>query len=405
MRSRSPISGDEVFEASRNGPPRFGTVPALLICLFIVWLNGCGHPDLDSDDPVERRDAMDHLVFVLEDQQKLAEVALDDRDGEFATRAAAFMTDQALLQKVAVGSAWYGARSAAFLRLESPSTLALLLCRDRAKAVPFVVRQTDEAFLREVSAICDRGYSNYSATWDEKGAVTYRDFFEQRMTQEWRNCGIIAALELSLDDPVIRDRLGGLELAVDRSERREAYVMSDSYGYRARAGAVIGETITLRIQRAASGSPSAAPLCRRSFTTDFPPSKTASDNEEFVAAELSSVAVLSELLRRAEFTSEDLRTVATGGTVSDLRASAVSLLDDQALLATIARQDPSPQVRFMAVTRLQTQEILYQIAMNRHEKYGVRLLAASRVTDDAFSRKLARRSTDSAIRELNARDR
>jgi hypothetical protein len=126
---------------------RFAILFVLLICL-----SGCGTPNADSDDPKERYAAVDRLML-SEDENQLAEIALDNRDQEAANHASVYVKNQILLEKLAVGSVWGSVRGIAFRDLKSPGRLAQILHSEPAKAIPFIESQTDRAFISEVSKI------------------------------------------------------------------------------------------------------------------------------------------------------------------------------------------------------------------------------------------------------------
>jgi hypothetical protein len=380
-----------------RGPLRSLVAVALVltICLF-----GCSAPDVDSDDRSEQRTALDRLLHAEHvDERMLADIALDHRNDDIAVQAALRIEDPALLETLAVGSAWFGVRYVAGTQLKSPGHLALLLRQEPDKAMPFVASQSDRGLLLTVNQISERGFNAWSVAYDANDRSVLLDDFGARARQEWRNCGVVAALKLSLDDPTVRKRLGDVTLTVLGSPTSKTYRLFNRYtGDIRSAGEVLGETVTVRIDADPSMTRPASPLVERTFTTDFPSSKSAEETAEFRAADMSATAVLAALLRRDEFAAEDIRVIATLSEVSELRASAVSLIDDQGLLATIAQQDPAPNVRFAAIEKLQVQELLYQIAMNLDEKLRIRYRASTRVTDPLLSKKLMANSTNDFIR-------
>jgi hypothetical protein len=342
---------------------RFAMQPMLLICL-----SGCGTPSPDSDDPKERYAAVDRFM-VLEDENQLAEIALDNRDNEAANHASVYVKNQILLEKLSVGSVWASVRGIALRDLKSPSRLAQILNSEPAKAIPFVESQTDKAFLYEVSKISERGFND---TIDDVNIT-------------WFNCGIIASLKLSLYDPTIRGRLGELKLVVKCAETHEDYIKWGQEGFLGSAGTSTGEKVTVRIDNTSTGTQQASPLVEQTFNTEFP---MISSVPLFRGAELSVKPIFSELLQRIEFTQNDLQNIAMNSKISDLRACALFSISDQNLLADIAHNDPAPQVRLAAVERLETQKTLYQIAMNRQEKLRIRITASQRVTDVVLKKKL-----------------
>jgi hypothetical protein len=355
---------------------RFGEKPFIfsffrfaILYVMLICLSGCGTPSADSDDSKERYAAVDRLML-LEDEDQLAEIALDNRDQEAANHASVYVKNQILLEKLAVGSVWGSVRGIAFRNLNSPGRLAQILHSEPAKAIPFIESQTDRAFISEVSKISERGFN---------GSIDSDNFV-------WFNCGIVASLKLSLYDPTIQSRLGELKLVVKCVESKQDYMRWGQEGYLGSAGTSTGEKVTVRIDSASSGTLQAGPLVEQTFKTDFPMNYV----PLFRGAELSAKSILSELLHRSEFTQNDLQNIAINSKVSDLRACAVFSISDQNLLDKIAHNDPAPQVRLAAVDRLETQKTLYQIAINQHEKLRIRLSASQRVTDVALKKKLAK---------------
>jgi hypothetical protein len=80
-----------------------------------------------------------------------------------------------------------------------------------------------------------------------------------------------------------------------------------------------------------------------------------------------------------------------------VRAQAVALLDDQAVLATIAREDLSERVRAVAVGRLNGQEVLAGFAQGSS---ALAIIAMQRLTDRAAILRLATNAELARVREL-----
>jgi hypothetical protein len=194
--------------------------------------------------------------------------------------------------------------------------------------------------------------------------------------------------------------LGDLRLTIKRLGTQQGYSLYQKGLYLGSAGTIEGEQVTLLIERAAPSMHEAGALVKRTFNTGFPEGNTYLNQKPilFQGAELSTEPILSELLHRHEFTSGDLLIIATTGAIADLRACAVFSINDEDSLTKIAKNDPAPQVRLAAVKRLQKQETLFEIAMNKQEKLRTRIVATLRVTNAALKKKLAERTSEPSIR-------
>jgi len=86
----------------------------------------------------------------------------------------------------------------------------------------------------------------------------------------------------------------------------------------------------------------------------------------------------------------------------DVRGMAVSRLNDQAVLTEVAQKDKAPEVRQWAVRKLNDHAVLMEIAKNDGSGW-VRLAATEKLNDQALLTEIAKNDKDAEIRKTAAR--
>lgn len=129
------------ISAARNG--------LVLLLLVLAAAMGCGGPSLDSTDPFERMKA----VRMISDQNVLARVALEDKDGSVRVEAAKRLTSQETIAKVALEDRSAFTRSAVIELITDQRVLAKIAMEDRSRLVfeAAVKRLEDQDALSEVA--------------------------------------------------------------------------------------------------------------------------------------------------------------------------------------------------------------------------------------------------------------
>lgn len=381
-----------VFAACEKQPKKSSNLPTRNLSANNLWLNfmGAGQnyilillftllagckPKIESEDMWERYNA----IRSIHDESLLTRVALDDEDDFFVAREAANKLEtQALLAKVAIGSASYYARSNATIKLVRPFVFAKILNFDQEKAIMYVAECNDDVLLRELEETTLRGH--------KAGSLSEYKQKHESHSQIWRGCGVIAALKLSLNDPIVRSRLPGMKLKVEVSTVYEGYQLWLD-GWPKRGFAVKGQQVEMSLCQ------NDAAVVKKTCKPDYPVSPDA-DTSECFFPNLVSKDFLVPLLRRHEFTKQDICSIATNSTIAELRAAAVALIDQPDLVCKIMRTDAAPQVRLSAIHVTHNEELLSIIASDRKENLRIRKAAIDAITSTSVLKKLTSTSED-----------
>jgi hypothetical protein len=146
-----------------------------------------------------------------------------------------------------------------------------------------------------------------------------------------------ARIILAIQEPRIRNRFPRIVLVARGSRESEGYrpVQSLSNGYLLGKG---GESVYFVL------SQDRETLAKGEWSSRFP--ETTSDLS-YVAANVDGAVLLKELLHNPVFTQDDLAGLSSSQ-IPEVRVAVVLNLADQTLLARIASEDPSDQVRLIA---------------------------------------------------------
>jgi hypothetical protein len=300
------------------GSARVGSL-SVVAALVIGTFTGCG-PRLDSSDPGERRAA----VLRINDQARLAKLAVEHDDISVRLTAIEKLSDQAVLAKLAFYDKDFNVRLNAAQRL------------------------TDRALLTELAKHTKDGPVRLAAVRKLPGQTALAKLlaearFDGPATRDARAC--VARMQLAAQEPRIQSRFPRLQCDYSIPGASETYFDSHNpQGYRP---TITGENVTIKLIQ------DGKTLAQGSWSTRFPGSISGSG--AFVPGSLPAVVtgedLLKQLLRLSAFAQDDLAELVRS-MIPEVRLGAVANLNDRAILAKVAIEDRQPGVRQAAEDRL-----------------------------------------------------
>jgi hypothetical protein len=324
-------------------------------------------------------------VEKLTDQTALAKVATEDADGGVRLAAVGKLTDQPLLAKAAIQDPAMvysgdpmGARVsageglAAVDKLTDQALLADVAIQGKGATVrrAAVQKLTDQAALAKVATaeVGDRvdpasgGYAAIEKLTDQTllakvagegkdrhirvKAVAAMDGSNPALKGlagdfRYKTGDLVesaARINLAIQEPRIRDRFPRIVLVARASKEVQGYRQAQSLHNNEYGLAMNGESVSFVLSQGRET------LAKREWISRFP--QTTSDLG-YVAANVDGAVLLKELLHNPVFTQDDLARLSSSQ-IPEVRVAVVLNLTDQALLARIASEDASGDVRLIA---------------------------------------------------------
>ncbi len=251
----------------------------------------------------------------LTNQATLAKIAIEDKDGNVRAAAAGKLTDQDTLAKIAVEDKEWSVRGAAVENLNDQALLARI-----------TQNEMDQVVRAQAIAVMDGSNPALNHLVGNLGGLT-SDTRES-----------IARIKLVVQEPLIRNRLPRLVFVAHISKAFERYEGQ----YVAGGGDMEGEQVIFELNQAAET------LAKKKWITDFPYATTGLG---FEPAHVHIGDLLADLLHNAVFTQEDFAGLSISE-IPELRQAAVLNLTSQELLARIAVEDKTLEIRQAAERKL-----------------------------------------------------